>query len=164
MSYPRFQYPTLNVHQQAILAVNVNQLGMSLLRMDNIEDKVRFLDDVDMTLSLDSRTTSSQQTASIEIASQPIVFRASYRDINLITSIVSKATELYGKAISEDAPAATSASGSRATRRKISSKSHLSSKATRSQSISADNAQVVISKEQVPVTLGQRTLRVNDFL
>lgn len=76
--------------------MSVNRLGMSLLRMGSSAESVRFLDDVDLTFSIDSRTSSSQQMTSIEIASKPITFRASYRDINLITSIVNKAVERYG--------------------------------------------------------------------
>lgn len=68
---------------------------MSLLRMGKTSDSVRFLDDVDLTFSLDGRSSSSQQMTNIEVVAKPIVFRASYRDINLITSIVNKAIEKY---------------------------------------------------------------------
>ncbi|KAJ6610914.1 vacuolar protein sorting-associated protein 13 [Mycena sp. CBHHK59/15] len=88
--------------QQGILAFTVNRLGMSLIRMGKPSESVRFLDDVDLTLSLDSRSSSGQQMTSIEISAKPIVFRASYRDINMITTIVNKAIELYGN--SQDQP------------------------------------------------------------
>ncbi|KDR84988.1 hypothetical protein GALMADRAFT_233521 [Galerina marginata CBS 339.88] len=84
------------VSQQGILALTVNRLGMSLMSMGRAAESVRFLDDVDLTFSLDSRSSSSQQMTNIEISLKPIVFRASYRDINLITSIVNKAIERYG--------------------------------------------------------------------
>ncbi|KAK7064233.1 hypothetical protein R3P38DRAFT_3417731, partial [Favolaschia claudopus] len=77
-----------------IMALTVNRLGMSLIRMGKPAESVRFLDEVDMTFSLDSRSASGQQMTSIEISAKPIVFRASYRDINLIMSIVNKAMEL----------------------------------------------------------------------
>ncbi|KAG8963047.1 hypothetical protein FRC03_003482 [Tulasnella sp. 419] len=80
--------------QQGILALSINQLGMSLMSMNKPSDHVSFLDDIDITLSLDSRQSSGQQMTSIEITSQPIIFRASYRDINLIMTIVNKALEL----------------------------------------------------------------------
>jgi vacuolar protein sorting-associated protein 13A/C len=67
---------------------------MSLMNMGRTSESVRFLDDVDLTVSLDSR--SSQQMTNIEITAKSIIFRASYRDINLITSIVNKAIEVYG--------------------------------------------------------------------
>ncbi|KAF8898743.1 hypothetical protein BD779DRAFT_1795358 [Infundibulicybe gibba] len=83
--------------QQGVIALTVTHLGMSMNRMDKASESVRFLDDVDLTFSLDSRSSSSQQMTSIEIAVKPIIFRASYRDITMITSIVNKAIELYGQ-------------------------------------------------------------------
>lgn len=66
--------------------------------MGGASESVRFLDDVDLTFSLDSRSSSSShQMTNIEVGAKPIIFRASYRDINLITSIVNKAIEGYGK-------------------------------------------------------------------
>jgi len=50
-----------------------------------------------MTLSLDSRQSAAQQMTSIDIASTPIVFRASQRDINLIMAIVTKAAQMAAK-------------------------------------------------------------------
>ncbi|CCL98963.1 uncharacterized protein FIBRA_00971 [Fibroporia radiculosa] len=74
--------------QQGVLALTVDHLGMSLIRMGNeTPESVRFMDDVDLTMSLDSRASSSQQLTSLEVSLKPLVFRASYRDINLITDI-----------------------------------------------------------------------------
>jgi len=64
--------------------------------MGKSSDSVRFLDDVDLTFSLDGRSSSSQQMTNIEVVAKPLVFRASFRDINLITSIINKAIEKYG--------------------------------------------------------------------
>lgn len=72
------------------------------MRMGRTSDSVRFLDDTDLTFTLDSRASSSQRMTSMEISARPIVFRASYRDINLITSIVNKAIELYGNSQKTD--------------------------------------------------------------
>ncbi|KAF7339474.1 hypothetical protein MSAN_02161700 [Mycena sanguinolenta] len=79
---------------QGVMALTVNRLGMSLIRMGKPAESVRFLDDVDLTFSLDNRSSSGQQMTSIEISTKPIVFRASYRDINMIMAIVNKAIEL----------------------------------------------------------------------
>lgn len=65
--------------------------------MGRASESVRFLDDMDITLSLDSRQSAAHQMTSIELATQPIVFRASYRDINLIMAIVNRAIELSSK-------------------------------------------------------------------
>lgn len=95
---------------QGILALTVNRLGMSLMRMGKPSESVRFLDDVDLTYTQDSRSTSLHQMQSMEISVQPVVLRASYRDINLITSIANKAIELYSSSlkriVSEDQMAA----------------------------------------------------------
>lgn len=76
----------------------MNHLGMSLLRMGVSAESLRFLDEVDLTFSLDQRSNISQKFTSIEVQVKPIVFRASYRDVNLITSIINKALELYSDA------------------------------------------------------------------
>ncbi|CED84268.1 Vacuolar protein sorting-associated protein [Phaffia rhodozyma] len=90
----------LLMSQQGILALNLQKAGMSLSRMDKPSESVRFLDDIDLTLSIDSRSVSNYQTTEIELAVQPIIFRASYRDITLITNIVNRATSLLTSATS----------------------------------------------------------------
>jgi vacuolar protein sorting-associated protein 13A/C len=124
---------------------------MSLLRMGNPED-ARILDDVDLTLTLDSRTMSAHQMTSIDIVIKPIVLRASYRDIMLILTVVNKAMEAYGRQTSA-APSSNPAQPSQvvsttATRRV----SGGSAQGTRP----LGTAHVVLSKEQVrrecPVT------------
>lgn len=79
------------------MALTVNRLGMALMRMGSPSETVRFLDEIDITFSLDSRASMQEHMTSMELAVKPIVFRASYRDINLIMSIVNRAIELYGK-------------------------------------------------------------------
>lgn len=93
----RLSVKQLLVSQQGVFAVSVNNVGMSLTRMGKPTESVRFLDDLDLTFTLDSRTSESHQSTSIEVSALPIVFRASYRDIMLIMTIVNKAIELYGK-------------------------------------------------------------------
>ncbi|GAB1518861.1 Vacuolar protein sorting-associated protein 13 [Rhizoctonia solani] len=87
----------VSTSQQGVMALNVTQLGMSLGRMGRSAESVRFLDDMDVTLSLDTRKSTAHQMTSIELSMQPIVFRASYRDINLIMAIVNRAIELSSK-------------------------------------------------------------------
>lgn len=126
---------------------------MSLIQMGKNSESARFLDDIDLTVSLDNRSNSAQQMTSIEITAKPIVFRASYRDINLITSIVNKAIELYGNsqpaaAPSQDKPASqyiTVASGA--------ATSAVSNPAS-------GKANIVMSKEQVTPLLYCPRLRL----
>jgi vacuolar protein sorting-associated protein 13A/C len=119
--------------------------------MGKAVDSVRFLDDVDLTFSLDSRSSSSQQMTNVEVVAKPIVFRASYRDINLITSIVNKAIERYG--ISQ-ATLMTQKQNDFKSQGGTTSNSHeivapLSSSHSHSQSQSVGKARVLMTKEQV---------------
>jgi vacuolar protein sorting-associated protein 13A/C len=124
------------------MALTVSRLGMSLMRMGKPSESVRFLDDVDLTFSLDSRSSSVQQMISMEISAKPIVFRASYRDIKLITSIVNKAIELYGNSQKLLAPVESSTS---LPLEGQSSKSF----ASKPRSHPIGNARILMSKEQV---------------
>ena len=112
--------------------------------MGNAADTVRFLDEIDITFSLDSRNSMQENMTSMEIAVKPIVFRASYGDINLIMAIVNRALELYGKSASASAgpdPNISAISGS-------ASKSDVPASTT-SQSHPSGKARAVMSKEQV---------------
>jgi vacuolar protein sorting-associated protein 13A/C len=126
---------------------------MALLRMGSPED-ARILDDVDITLTLDSRTMSSHQMTSIDISFKPIVLRASYRDIMLILTIVNKAMEAYGRQTSA-APSSKSADPSQAVSttavRRASGGSVQGTRSNPGQSsnLPLGTAQVVLSREQV---------------
>lgn len=67
-------------------------------------DEVRFLDNVDITLSMDSTQSSEHQMTNIELGMRPVTLRASIVDINLITSIVLRALALYSQ---QNKPATT---------------------------------------------------------
>jgi vacuolar protein sorting-associated protein 13A/C len=126
---------------------------MSLLRMGSPED-ARILDDVDLTLTLDSITMSSHQMTSIEIAIKPIVLRASYRDIMLILTIVNKVMEGYGKQTSttpSSQPTQPSQAVSTTATRRVSGGSVQGKRPRTSQSSNPPlgTAHVVLSKEQV---------------
>ncbi|KZT30580.1 vacuolar protein sorting-associated protein 13 [Neolentinus lepideus HHB14362 ss-1] len=135
------------VSQQGILAVTVERLGMSLIQMGKESERVSFLDEMDFTLSLDSRSSSSaQQMTSIEVSSKPVIFRASYRDINLITKIVNKALLLYGesegKAISEEEVSVSKKS------QRARSFAASKSKSSRGGSRTIGKAEALLTKEQ----------------
>ena len=91
--------------QQSVMALKVEKLGMSFGRMDKPNERVRFLDDVNVALSLDNRQRGSQQMTSIELElPDPVIFRASYTDIMLITDIANKAAEAANKALAPPQP------------------------------------------------------------
>ncbi|TBU65089.1 vacuolar protein sorting-associated protein 13 [Dichomitus squalens] len=95
----RLTVKQLLVSQQGVFAVSVNHVGMSLTRMGKPAESVRFLDELDLTFTLDSRASEAHHSTSIEVTALPVVFRASYRDIMLIMTIVNKAIDLYGESI-----------------------------------------------------------------
>jgi len=118
---------------------------MSLIRMGADADTVHFLDDVDLTFSMDSRSSAREQMTNLEFAVKPIVLRASYRDIMLITTIATKAVDLYGKSQNNSRAATTKAVSlyegpSQPSR----------SNATRSNRQTIGQAHVLVSREQVP--------------
>ncbi|ORY32314.1 hypothetical protein BCR39DRAFT_523905, partial [Naematelia encephala] len=90
--------------QQSVLALKADQLGMSFGRMNKPNERVTFLDQLNVALSLDTRRRGSQQMTSFEVEiPDPIIFRASYTDIMLIVDIVNKASAVAQKALgSED--------------------------------------------------------------
>lgn len=81
---------------QKILAISLSRLGMSLLQMDKSAEHVRFLDDLDLAISLDSHDSMKESRTEITIDSRPIVFRTSYRDIMVISTIGSRLLEAFG--------------------------------------------------------------------
>lgn len=136
------------------MALNVTRLGMSLTRMGKGADDVRFLDEVDMTVTLDSRNSSAHQMTSIDITSKPIVFRASYRDIQLIMTITNKALAAYNQSSQRASTAQEQASskGRPSVRAASSSGQAVSRKsiARRSGQVpTVGRARVITSKEQV---------------
>lgn len=91
--------------QQSILALKVDQLGMSFGRMDRPTDRVKFLDELNVALSLDTRRRGSQQMTSLEAEiPDPVIFRASYTDIMLIMDIVNKASAVASTALAPEGP------------------------------------------------------------
>lgn len=123
---------------------------MSLTRMGKDAETVRFLDDVDFTFSLDSRSTAAHQMMNIEMTSQSVVLRASYRDINLITTIVNRAIELYTESAQKHSKMGSPRSDAVVPARSAygASTSRKTAKAT-SRSQPVGSANVVLSKEQV---------------
>ena len=129
--------------------MTIEDLGMSLTRMNNIADSARFLDNIDLTFSLDSRSTTSQQLTSIEVGAKPIVFRASYHDITLIMNITNKALEMYGN--TANARAQRPESGAKSVPDSVTGESSELAVTTRVAPHPVASANVITSKEQVRV-------------
>ena len=122
---------------------------MSLTRMSNIADSARFLDNVDLTFSLDSRSSASQQLTSIEVGAKPIIFRASFHDINLILNITNKALGVYGS--TTNARAQNPGLDARSTADTTTARSSGPAITTRTVSHPIASAHVITAKEQVGV-------------
>jgi vacuolar protein sorting-associated protein 13A/C len=72
--------------------------------MNTPSDAVSFLENMDVSLSLDNRTQSGHDTMTIDLNLQPIIIRASLRDINLILAIFSRAAELSAQNQTKNTP------------------------------------------------------------
>lgn len=122
------------------------------MRMGKATESVRFLDEVDLTFSMDSRSSSSQQMTSMELAAKPIVFRSSYRDINMIMAIINKAIALYGNSQSSESPQAVETISAKPLASRSSegqvTKSN-ASKGDKTHTQLVGKARVLMSKEQV---------------
>lgn len=158
--------------QQSILAFKIDQLGMAFGRMDKPDARVRFLDDLNVALSLDTRRRGSQQMTSFEVEiPDAIVFRASYSDIMLITDIVNKAIAVANKALSSEeavepdmhrrqSSGGTDMTSTRAPATTTITPAHrtATTNTTRRSSISrrrksVDQSKVLVSKEQLKATI-----------
>jgi len=82
------------------MTLAVHELGMSFGRMDQPSERVRFLDDVDITVALDTRGIAGKQSMTLELDITPVIFRASYTEIMLIVDVVNKAAALASAATS----------------------------------------------------------------
>lgn len=116
---------------------------MSLVSMDKPTDSVRILDETDISVAMDSRRSPAGQLTNIEVQSKPIVLRASYRDIMLMTAIANKALELSSKTV-DDEPASNQSQAARHQRKKSSTRPKPDSR-----QVVADGPRVLMSKEQV---------------
>lgn len=135
--------------QQSVLTLTIQQLGMSLITMQT-NAGVRLLDDLNITLALESRQSVAHQMTSIELDMTPVVLRASLVDINLITAIITHAANLYAEQ-NKSAPASTIESSARPSATTIAqsqARSRTRNTHTRARS-SLERPEVHISREKV---------------
>lgn len=88
------------------MTLAVHELGMSFGRMDQPSERVRFLDDVDITVAMDTRGVAGNQSMILDVDVTPVIFRASYTEIMLIVDVVNKAIALASAATSKPEPPA----------------------------------------------------------
>ena len=119
--------------------------------MNRPSERARLLDDVALSCTIENRNSFSHTTTSIEATCKEIIFRASYRDIDLMMAIVNKALSLASKASStytsdldKSGTKSVTASGNNAA-----TATHTTRMQSHVQSITGGT--VVISKEEVRV-------------
>ncbi|TPX68863.1 hypothetical protein SpCBS45565_g02841 [Spizellomyces sp. 'palustris'] len=80
----------LAVCHEHVTTVGIKEMGMYLCEMDKRDETtVPFIQDFDLTLSMDNRMTAPGHSLSnINVDLAPVMLRVSYRDILLITEIV----------------------------------------------------------------------------
>ena len=173
-SDPKSQAIYLNVKeilisQQAVMALKVDKLGMSFGRMDQRKetDRIKFLDELNVALSLDTRRDGSQQMMSYDVdIPDPVIFRASYTDIMLILDIVNKAlaaAQKAGQAPNSEKPierrrssAVTDGITETSSRTMTATKTTAIRSSAVTRRASAEQSKVLVSKEQLKA-------RVNGF-
>lgn len=142
--------------QQSKMTLVLHGLGMSFGQMDKLDDRVSFLDELDVTVALDSSNARGQSHTNIELMVQTIIFRASLTDLLLLSDIVTKASTLAAEAFgSQSETAVADGSGSaKRDRRRSSGSLRRQSLAPRgrgsiagSTAAPASNVQVVVSRE-----------------
>lgn len=117
------------------------------MSMNKQAEKVSFLDEIDIALTIDNRRASGHQMTSVELTIQPIVFRASLRDINLITAIVTRGIELSSG--DQKAPPKSNAISSKAQPRSQSGRKSRPSLPRTGSQRALPSAQVIMTTEKV---------------
>ena len=130
---------------------------MSLTRMGKSTESVRFLDDVDIKLASESRMETNKQFTGVNVSiDQELIFRTSYRDILLITSIVNKALALFSSSDGSGTADAKQAAFDNATSAMVSrtqTDNGPSSSYANSRSKSSFAAKVIMTTEEVNIRI-----------
>lgn len=125
--------------------------------MDKPKDTIRVLDDLDLTVSMDSRADAGRQVTSIEAAIEPVILRVSFRDILLINSIINRAIELSNRSNASPPAEAPNQKALETTTSGPKTRGRSKSEVTRGTKTQGSNritdaslrAQVIVSKETV---------------
>ncbi|WFD35586.1 Vacuolar protein sorting-associated protein 13 [Malassezia cuniculi] len=80
--------------QQSVLTLSIKQLGVFIWRMNAPKDRLRLLNNVDVTLSSESRMEEMSQVTTYEINVDELIVRLTRSDVSLISSVVDNAVAL----------------------------------------------------------------------
>lgn len=136
------------------MTLAAHEIAMLFGRIDKPDDRVRFLDDLDVTVAMDTRTLGGNTSMSLDVDVTPVTFRASYTDIMLIIDITNKAIALASAATQSDEQKQIAAQTSSGDGTQVAKRGNgaVSTRATASQhrrNGSLQRAEVVVSKETV---------------
>ncbi|KAI9289370.1 hypothetical protein BC943DRAFT_349025 [Umbelopsis sp. AD052] len=93
------------VSQQALMTINVSKIGMFLCIMNKkSEASIRFVEDFEISMSMESHTSANNNITSIVIDLTALVLKLSYMDITVISTVVNRALELLGQSNPSPAP------------------------------------------------------------
>jgi vacuolar protein sorting-associated protein 13A/C len=132
---------------QGTLVFTIEKMGVFFLKMDRREDRVRVLDDFNLSFSLDNHSERGRQFTNVEVGLQPLVLRTSYRDIFLATTIVNKAIELSNKASGKPEADGAAQDGTMVSAQSV--QIAMTSAETRNRSMSIEKPQILMTQQTV---------------
>jgi vacuolar protein sorting-associated protein 13A/C len=119
-------------------------------QMDKPKETIRFLDNFDITLSLDNRSDGGHTLTNIDVNIQPLVLRVSFRDLLLIQNIINRAIEMSTRAASPPPRPNLATLASQKSTKTITSTTKSTGTRRRS-SVGGLAAQIIMTKENVSI-------------
>ena len=97
------------ISQQTVLVLSVTQLGIFVWRMNAPKDRQRLLNNVDISVSMDSRATPTGPVTSIDVEIETLLVRLTRSDVQLLSSVMENAIALSAQSNTESRAAPSSA-------------------------------------------------------
>ncbi|KAI3625696.1 hypothetical protein CBS9595_001057 [Malassezia furfur] len=89
------------ISQQTVLVLSVTQLGIFVWRMNAPKDRQRLLNNVDISVSMDSRATPTGSVTSIDVEIETLLVRLTRSDVQLLSSVTENAIALSAQSNAE---------------------------------------------------------------
>lgn len=95
-----FKIEQVLITSQNIISLAADSVGLFVKKMDDVEKRLRIIDDFSISFALDSRgSTDTSFLTNIQLSIDPLLMRLSLREIRLALRIANKASELYEEAM-----------------------------------------------------------------
>ena len=138
------------ISQQTVLVLSVTQLGIFVWRMNAPKDRQRLLNNVDISLSMDSRVTPTGPVTSIDMEVEPLLVRLTRSDVQLISSVTENAIALSARSGGDAAPERGPAAGGGASM--LTQRASAAPTSVRDQASAAtEDAKLLASREELAV-------------